>query len=78
MAWLFIFVVLAAPKAAMHRLSQNQTHAAKNNKRRLKRQIKKTGHNLIFQWTVFFICRYCFVLALTTALQQNLFFSFKI
>jgi hypothetical protein len=47
--------VLAAPKAAMHRFFQNQTHAAKNNKRRLKRHIKKTGHNFIFQWTVFFM-----------------------
>jgi hypothetical protein len=68
--WLgFLFLLCWQPQAAMHRLSQNQTHAAKNNKRRLKRQYKKTGHNFIFQWTVFLCCRYCFVLALTTALQ---------
>jgi len=52
--------------------------AAKNNKRRLKRQHKKTGHNFIFQWTVFLCCRYCFVLALTKALQQKIFFSLSI
>jgi hypothetical protein len=35
MAWLFITVVPVAERLQMHRMTQNQTHAAKKQKRRL-------------------------------------------